>query len=256
MYLAQRLLYVEMHKTGSTHIVDLLERTVPGRRMGKHNRPRTYPADRLIVTSVRNPWDWYLSLWNFGCHGLGALQERLTARAAVAHRGGPSPAPSPTEWRALYADANDPARFRSWLQCVHDPAHAPALGEGYEQWPCHGDTGFFTFRFLRFALDDPLRLEPATAGGATAAALYAHHRRIDRVIRTEHLSTDLLATLEEARCAPDEAGAMLIRRGDDRPANAGGRGATARFYDVDSVRLVAERERVLVDAFDYEPPDV
>ena len=69
MFEADRLLYIDLHKTGCSHIGRLLQETVGGRRLGKHNRPSAMPTDRMIIGSVRNPWDWYVSLWAFGCKG-------------------------------------------------------------------------------------------------------------------------------------------------------------------------------------------
>lgn len=251
MFVARQLVYVENHKTGSTQILDLLGRAIPGRAMGKHNRPRKYPADRVIVTSVRNPWDWYLSLWTFGCRGLGAVHGRLTAAGLD-----DAPGSRAARWRELYADAGDPGRFRAWLQCMHDSANAGLLGEGYGDWPLNARTGFCTYRFLGFAVDDVLVLRDPGPAGGSAEALYARHNAIDRVIRTERLSTDLLAALEAAGCPPDDATTAMIRGGDAHPTNASARGATTRYYDADTARLVGDRERLLVEAFDYQQPDV
>ena len=66
MFVAQGLIYLELQKTGGTHIRRLLERYTGGKPVGKHNRlPAGSDAD-FIIGSIRNPWDWYVSLWAYG----------------------------------------------------------------------------------------------------------------------------------------------------------------------------------------------
>jgi hypothetical protein len=56
MFITDKLVYVQLQKTGSTHIARLLERTVGGEQRGKHN-PATQElldSSRIIVSSIRN----------------------------------------------------------------------------------------------------------------------------------------------------------------------------------------------------------
>ena len=83
MFITKDLCYLEMYKTGSQHIVKLLEKSVPeGKRIGNHNRPNdeVYKSNIYFLGSIRNPWDWYVSLWNFGCEKRGSLYNRLTSK--------------------------------------------------------------------------------------------------------------------------------------------------------------------------------
>jgi len=80
MLISEKMIFVELQKTGSTHIKGLLRKLVGGENDGKHNVPTPEQIDsgRKFVASVRNPWSWYLSLWSYGCLQKGELFERLT----------------------------------------------------------------------------------------------------------------------------------------------------------------------------------
>jgi hypothetical protein len=80
MLISDKLIFVELQKTGSTHIKGLLRKLVGGENDGKHNVPseELLGSGKKFVASVRDPWAWYLSLWSYGCLQKGELYERLT----------------------------------------------------------------------------------------------------------------------------------------------------------------------------------
>ena len=49
MFIADRLIYVELPKTACTHIGKLLALVVPGEQRGKHNKPSQAEFDRQPV---------------------------------------------------------------------------------------------------------------------------------------------------------------------------------------------------------------
>ena len=75
MYVSQKLVYLQMQKTGSTHVTRVLKHRIKGSQRERHEQLQDYQKfkDRLIVSSVRNPWDWYVSLWAYGCSGKGGV---------------------------------------------------------------------------------------------------------------------------------------------------------------------------------------
>src|SRR5215471_4451854 len=80
MLISEKLIFIELQKTGSTHIKGLLRKLVGGENDGKHNVPseELITSGKKFVASVRDPWAWYLSLWSYGCLQKGELYERLT----------------------------------------------------------------------------------------------------------------------------------------------------------------------------------
>ena len=82
MFVSDSFIYVQMQKTGCTHIAAIMKRICPGETIGKHNAPTPEEriSDRHFISSIRNPWDWYLSLWTYGAQGQGGIASKLTRR--------------------------------------------------------------------------------------------------------------------------------------------------------------------------------
>ena len=81
MFLTNSFCYLEMMRSGSTHIHKLLKKYNPeGEQIGHHGpaSDKILKSDRVFVGSIRNPWSWYLSVWSFGCENGGHLHYRLT----------------------------------------------------------------------------------------------------------------------------------------------------------------------------------
>jgi hypothetical protein len=80
MLISDKLVFIELQKTGSTHIKTLLRDLVGGKNDGKHNTPpeELLASGKTFIGSIRDPWAWYLSLWTYGCQQKGELFQRLT----------------------------------------------------------------------------------------------------------------------------------------------------------------------------------
>lgn len=269
MFIADELVFVELHKTGSTHIQRLLGQVLDGRIVGKHNRvpPALLARAPFFLGSVRNPWEWYVSLWAFGCDGKGFVRARVTrSRGLARHMFDPrrparslralynEPTRDPKAWRETYRDVDDPRAFRAWIARMVHPRHARALGEGYGDSPLAGRIGLLTYRYLQLFCRDPRpsRLRRLR----TYEDLAAFEREacfIDAFVRNENLEADLAAALEKAGIAIDEHHkGILAARGR---TNASSRSrAAGYYYDAATRDLVADRERLIVDRFQYEPP--
>ena len=76
MFVSKDLVFLELQKTGGSHILRLLSQWVKGEIVGKHNRLNWENAGKFVVGSIRNPWDWYVSLWAYGVGGQGAIRAR------------------------------------------------------------------------------------------------------------------------------------------------------------------------------------
>ncbi|HEU4322279.1 MAG TPA: hypothetical protein VFS21_03935 [Roseiflexaceae bacterium] len=274
MFIADRLIYLDLHKTGGTQIQQLLAATVGGQQSVQHQRLPPELRDAYVIGSVRNPWDWYVSLWAYGCAGRGWLYLRLARRQPVLwrpfHSGrtlrrarGPlrlrSPLPRRRRaevWRACYADSNDPALFRTWLARVLDPAYRVDLGEGYARSAAWRAAGLMTYRYLRLYSGE---LGPLMSAGRPAdldalRAFAAEHTLLRAAVRTERLEEDLIAALVGAGYQLSSGQQALIRERAHSRANRSAHRAAAEYYDPATAQLVAERERLLIERYGYRPP--
>jgi hypothetical protein len=93
MLISDKLIYVELQKTGSTAVPDLLKKIVGGtKETGNKPEDDHFSAGKPVLGSVRDPWSWYLSMWSYGCLQKGELYERLT---------------NPKKWSKVLDDGKD-----------------------------------------------------------------------------------------------------------------------------------------------------
>ncbi len=270
MFVSEKLVFLQMQKCAGTHIAALLERHIGGERRGKHS-PLAVPApEKLVVGSIRNPWDWYVSLWAYGCSDRGGVQGRLKkSRAAAVERIMRTSYSQPERWRPAwfeikqhlsrdvefwrdcYADANDAAAFRRWLIAILSPEGQRFMGADYAERPLAEFMGFFTYRFATVFTPKALWQKHAASIRAPAdvAAFLEAHCAVQRFIRTERLEDDLAAVLAEIG-RPDITAETL--RGDR--INASRRKGMDAYYDSQTLDLVARAESALIAKFDYAPP--
>ncbi len=294
MFVAEKLIYVQMEKTASTHIAHVLADLVGGEQLVQHihltraDFGGRLPVDtegRVVVGSIRNPWSWYLSLWAYGCRGGGGrfgTYHRLTAapptvkdmaRAAVRYTRAKRKLPGPvirdlreeaarqrrvrTElWRPLYLDVDDVGAFREWMRLVYEPASASELFPQFGRTPLRFHSGFMTFRyFWNFARDRGRLMQDGVVD--TPEQLVDFERSdslIDDVIVVEHLEQDLARVLEKAGYDLDAVRVERLRELSSVRTNESPHRSARDYFDDATASLVAQRDRFLVDRFELTPP--
>lgn len=270
MFVSDRIVFLELHKTGCTHIRNLLLELVGGRLEGKHNQAAAalFTPGRIFLGSVRNPWDWYLSLWAYGCDGKGVVHGNTTrdglrlrgrgwrtdpgaALRELLQAGRNRNAP---RWRRTYRDVDDAGAFRDWLQMVHDPDTRADVGDGYGAAPMSSFAGLLTWRHTRLfcARSDEADALQAIASPGALEHRQRHHCFIDAFIRNEHLEHDLLEALDGAGIAVSAAVRRdLLQR--PRTNTSSRTRDSGHYYDAASERLVGQRDGLLVGRFGYAP---
>lgn len=255
MLASDTFVYVQFQKTGCTHIARMLETYFDVRRFEKHsfyNRPKD---DRLFIGSIRNPWDWYVSLWAFGCAGHGAVRDRfdeiMQKRAALFGDPGKSSFEDGVNWTEVYSDPQNKAHFRIWVRAMMGAPGRRALASTYASSRLRECTGFMGYRFCQFFVRygklGELNRQVSTLDGLVA--FYSEHKLIDRYIRMERLEEDLATIMAELghRVGVDELKAQ-------GKTNASAHEPWVDYYDQETSDLVAERERFLIDLFGYKAP--
>ena len=86
MIIGKNILYFELHKTACSHTINILHSipSIEAKAFGKHNCYNDVPKEiigdfesKIKMGNVRNPWDWYVSLWAFGCMKKGGLFDKV-----------------------------------------------------------------------------------------------------------------------------------------------------------------------------------
>lgn len=277
MFVSDALIFVELHKTGGTHIGHWLQQLVGGEQIGKHNRVPPEWRHRFILGSIRNPWDWYVSLWAFGCGGEGSVRRQVTRRIDLGYcrrqlaREMGKRRLSLTEWKEqlaadwnkpveqwsdTYRSAEDPEAFRTWLRLMMDPDRRLDMGEGFGHSPVARSAGLLSYRYLKLFtdLDDELYTDSRLALPEVRWEICETRSIVDHVIRNESLEADLLAGLDRAGVRLTEVQRSALQAGSESRINRSRRRDTAYYYDQSTIELVADREALIIARYGYVPP--
>ncbi len=271
MFVSDKVVFIELHKTGCTHIRDLLGDLVGGEFAGKHNQVDSdlFSGNRVFLGSVRDPWEWYISLWAYGCDRKGIVFGNVT-KGGVRIRGhgwkadpyqafrellATRPNNNSKKWRRTYQDVKDAGAFREWLCMMHDEQYWSDFGEGYGRSSLSRIAGLFTFRYMKlFSCKDG---EPDGLDRVSSFDQLAQHERkncfIDHFIRNENLESDLFVALERSGFEiPGEVKAEILAR--SRTNTSSRKHGPGYYYDAETEHLVFDRDKLVVEKFGYVAP--
>ena len=267
MLVGEKYVYLQLQKTGGTHIAKLLSDAVGGKQIGKHRGLTARPEGKAVFGSIRNPWDWYVSLWAYGCMKRGTIYAETTkkpfsaavaaVRSRVAHPStwtvGPAVLFSNMRknaefWEELYRDETDPERFRTWLRAILGSEDKTHLEDGYPFVPISDVLGLLTYRFLKTFSDsaDRAQLSRGRWTRDSVKAFTSEALLADSFVRMEQLEDDLVQTLESLKIP------FVSEKIYQPKTNASSRGAYPSYYDPQTAELVAEKEWLIIDRFGYE----
>ena len=271
MFVTDRLIYLQMRKTACTHIARVLGATVGGQNVGyKHSPiPNDFSiGERQIISSIRNPWDYYVSSWAYGIKNKeGGLRKRLTTRHYGYYLRQPSRwrrAPrglfnmltKPADrWESFYADAEDTIAFRTWLHLLLNPRRKFDNGEPYGFSSIAKFAGLMSFRYARLVWRDRAPLFDGSVRSLSALqATDAQQNQLHDTIQLESLATDLITTLIQAGhlLSPEQIAAIE----QANRTNTSRRQMTDFYYDAETIALVAEKERFIIEKYGYQPPEL
>jgi len=271
MFVSDKVVFVELQKTGCTHIRNLLKDLLGGSFVERHNQadPSLCVPGRTFLGSVRDPWDWYVSLWAYSCDSKGDFFDNVTTTGIRLRKRGwrlrplsllfetlrSRPNWHAAQWRRTFRDIDDPSAFRDWLYMLHDETYFAGVGEGYWRYPLNRFAGLLTYRYLKLFTCKVGELDLLTSV-STPVQLAEHdiaRNFIDHFIRNEHLEADLLAALHRMPLDIPPAFAARLNAAP-RTNTSSKKHATAYYYDAGTERLVAERERLIIDKFGYALP--
>ncbi|MCK4806025.1 MAG: hypothetical protein KAT09_00190 [Candidatus Aegiribacteria sp.] len=270
IYITDRIAYLRLQKTGSSHVLRALKMTCPGRQGEMHGRlPESIlHSDRIIAASVRNPWDWYVSIWAYGCDGEGVLYNKLTGSRKLLGHGYRSSLltgvsnflyelmRSRRPWREVYTDSSSPVLFRRWLSALLDPERSRDLGESYCRSPLSRFAGFYTYRYCWLFHRSVEHLYNGSV--QNQETLLETDRRlniIQHMLRTEKLTDGILELLESAGISIDSRlRNEIIVMNRTNPSTR--KRDFSFYYDSATSDLVGNRDALIVTKYGYRPPEI
>lgn len=265
MFITENFIYLQLQKTGCTQIAAIMRNLTNGYRHGKHNWLDEPPPNKYIIGSIRNPWDWYVSLWAFGCGGRGAVRTRLTRRFREKLKAFLKLEPKTilleivkpvNMWEHLYTDSNHPALFRQWLKTLFTSRAIPYLGEGYESSSLNRYAGFLTYRYCYMFVQDFLAQDNAKgfSNWDELRSFDSSHNLLDYVIHTENLENEVLSILENIGYEITERERKAVFEMRRHKRNKSRHRETRFYYDDETIELISKREKMIIEKYDYEPP--
>lgn len=184
------VVYMDVQKTASTYITDVLSRALrhPLVEAPKHGRmERAKGDDEVVIISSREPVGAWLSLYNYGCSGEGRVRRRLERQGLA---------------DSLYTGT--PEGFDAWIRIVGGRGRRSMGVRAFDQLAPKG-VGFQTFRELMMSFAHPSRVLIECPNPDAVMAAYRHSRIVDHRLRYEFLQGDLVQLLSgplEAHCRP------------------------------------------------------
>lgn len=252
----EKFIYLDVYKTGSTYVVSLLNKLMPEKPLRSHRhapltkgRPFFWKQGKFAFATVRNPWDWYVSMWAYSIKQPNVLFFR-DVRAALGEE----------EAKKLFDPENPKQSFAIWLKSISDPVFLNKVmaGHPYARTSVNRFLGFYSYRFIRVTTPHPaLCLHRGYMWNMGRAI--AHQKRwalYDNVLKSETLTEDFSSFVlkNRKRFGFKTNAADILKRNAPTPKNTSDRTLTSyRDYYTDELRdLVAKRDRLMIELFDYE----
>jgi hypothetical protein len=251
MYETEQLVFVQLQKAGSTHIAKLLAKILNGHPPfdgeGKHAKAsdEQINSGKLIVSSIRNPFDWYASLWTFGCSGKGGLRHRLLRNDKD------SATIDTSKWNYVYQDKDEAKLFREWLCMLLDPSNRDLIAENLLENSFAKHCGFMTYRYMRLCWKDADAWKNLrnTASPAEILELDKAQCYVDDFIRLEQLENEFCRVISNIRPLSEEEKAMVHGA---NPTNASHRRLSLQaLYTHDIADKLCKADSLLFDKFGY-----
>lgn len=267
LFITSELIYLELQKTACTHIASLLRKHVGGEKIGKHNWLTDYKTEKMIVRSVRNPWNWYVSLWAFCCGKKGGLYTRLTKRSLsiilkdivkLRFKNAWSEITKPTKlWESYYASSEDPILFKNWLKLLCDEKRIIDLREGYSDSSLTEFAGFMTFRYSKLHMKNfyKKKVSQQIRNLDELVEYDKVNNLLDGVIYLENLEEDFIKVVEKAGHSLDTKIKEELLKKIERKKNVSKHHGASFYYDDETKSHIKEREKFIIDKYDYSFPE-
>jgi len=261
MFINDNIIYLQMQKTGCTHITYLLSNIVGGREKDKHSWLTRYDYNKYIIGSIRNPWDWYVSLWAFGCLGKGGEVKKLTKLDLLYSIlyfdifELLNELKKPKEmWKKLYKDPYDVNNFQDWLKQIYNSERKIDLKEKYRKHLVSDHIGFMTHRYCMLYLKYYYDTIYINTKIKSLSDLYEYDKKnniIDFIIKNESLEQDLINTLK--KCGYDvEDKVEYIYSFSKKKINTSNHKHYAYYYNEETKNMVYEKEKYLIEKYKYK----
>ena len=233
MILTKDLLYIHTHKTGGCFVKEILESQFKGKNLGYNfNVPRSYYEGdcKVHVGSVRNPFDWYVSMYHYykprnsplidpQSDFQTNLKTLLNLYGTKKHK----------ELQTTDIEDKPIGYYYSPKRLLTDHPNGGFYKKDFINYP--NNVGFYTWLWKRMNTDKNGNLDNL------------------EIIRTENLNKELVNVLEKHSSITDTQKKEILNL---EKTNTSKRGDYRQYYTPELVDLVYKQDRYIFDRFNYE----
>jgi len=235
-------------KAGGTLVKKIIQASLKSQSTNIENEQDSLTAEELsatfVVGLIRNPFNYYISLWSFNSGGRGTFRHALTPKQRDEYLGNGQGADR------MWGDSEeDVERFRKWIRLVN-----------------HEEMGVLTYRFFfsyvsqpagasSFPLSSTARQEIQRNSSLLGAMEHGYQTAKRQIcwVHTESLVNDLRSCLEEYE-SPSGRGSLVDWGSFEELAASGPIWSTnhatcGTFYDQGTIDYVAKSDRHVFEAF-------
>lgn len=167
MFISNKICFVEFGKTGCSFIREIFSKKIKDGVLTKIHDSITDElmlSDKIKVGSIRNPYDWYISLWSFGC----LMQKRdplfsnltkrkLNPKRIINIKGNYKEKvhflfdqfrKDINFNKELYSNPYNTDNFKNWIKLLFDNKKKNYIGEHYSISNTNKFIGYMTFHYL------------------------------------------------------------------------------------------------------------
>ncbi len=269
MFISDQICFVELGKTGCSYIRKIFEENIkPGKLTKIHDQitNNLIKSEKLKIGSVRNPFDWYISLWSFGClmKKKDPLYSNLTSM-----RLNPKRLKNIKNNKVkkivffvdqfkkniknnieLYSDPYNKENFRKWIRLLFDNKKKNFIGEHYSISSLNKFIGYMSFHYLIKFTDHNYHyklFDNSLSNMDDLKKFYAEHKYIDYFIKFENLNNTLINLFEKIGVSISEE--KLLKT---KPINKSNRlPSVAEYYDDETKEIVLQNDKLIFSLHEY-----
>ena len=265
MIIGDKFIYFELQKTGGTFVsVVLLDNEfIKVRKLGKHNRYTELDDDILTdfehwkkIGNIRNPWEWYVSLWAFGCTRKGSIYSHMAKKPKLYKQSGiiralKDPLSMVRDTHAvnkLYEDVNNIENFRIWVNLILEPSQI-SMGIEYKKSKFSKFAGLMSFRYLNlYCLYSPKAIS-SLSSYEQLLEYDSKNNFMNHVIRLENINSEMLKISHVFGLKKEEMAIQLKKHA--KPLNKSKHLEYNEYYTEKLKELVMIREKFIIHKYKY-----
>tara|TARA_A100001015_G_scaffold287750_1_gene357844 strand:+ start:30 stop:830 length:801 start_codon:yes stop_codon:yes gene_type:complete len=260
MIIGENFFLTEFGKTGTTFLREYFKQyknvklTIHHDFIGEENK--FLLKKKYRVTTIRNPFSWYVSLWKWSCHlkKKSPLYSDLTSRRIKIRR---LKIKLKTfdyffiqlfkdiaYWKRLFEDPNSKSNFNLWLEKFLSDESKLEIGSDYS-FTASNKLGYMTFQFLiRNCLKGDLNsLYNDKNKGLEPIEILFNKQFTNYVLKTENLINDLKILLEKINFDALNFDKLQNYQPKDKSLEY------LKYFNEDNKELIMKKEQIIFKKF-------